>query len=76
MKTLTIPNRAYVAFRLGTSPQYLYQIETRRRMAGRHLALAIERETRSAVSRYELRPDIWPQKPAKKKTVRNVKRAS
>ena len=59
MEHLKIPNRADVAESVGTSDQYLYQIETRRRLAGRVLAIAIERATGGGVTRQHLRPDVF-----------------
>ena len=58
-KHIEIPNRSEVAKKLGTSEQYLYQIETRRRKASRLMAEAIERETGGVVSKHRLRPDLF-----------------
>lgn len=60
MEPLAIPNRAKVAEAIGTSDQYLYQIETGRRKASRLMAMAIERETAGQVTRQQLRPDLYP----------------
>lgn len=59
-KHISIPKRAEVASELETSEQYLYQIETRRRRPSRLMALAIERATAGAVTRHDLRPDLYP----------------
>lgn len=59
MNTLIIPNRAVVAEAIGTSDQYLYQIESGRRQASRLMASAIERETGGQVTRHQLRPDLF-----------------
>jgi DNA-binding transcriptional regulator YdaS (Cro superfamily) len=60
MEPFTIPNRAAVAQAIGTSDQYLYQIESRRRLASKLMAEAIERVTEGAVPRQTVRPDIFP----------------
>lgn len=58
-KHIRIPNRADVAQKVGTSEQYLYQIETGRRKAGRLMAEAIERATEGATTAKRLRPDLF-----------------
>lgn len=54
-------DRERLAAAIGSSAQYIYQIE--RRWRGRQpspkLAQAIERATGGAVTRADLRPDIW-----------------
>jgi DNA-binding transcriptional regulator YdaS (Cro superfamily) len=60
MKPIQIPSRRAVAQELGTSDQYLYQIETRRRLASKLMARAIETATGGKVTRHELRPDLYP----------------
>lgn len=52
--------RATLASDAGTSTDYLWQVATGRRRASHLLAAAIERATHGAVSRTDLRPDIWP----------------
>lgn len=44
------------------NPQYLWQVANswRGKRASPELAIAIERATKGAVTRSELRPDIWP----------------
>lgn len=64
MLPMPIPNRSKVAEEIGTSDQYLYQIETGRRRASRLMALAIERATAGAVAAHQLRPDLYPQEHA------------
>lgn len=58
-KHIDIPDRAAVAKKVGTSEQYLYQISTGRRKAGRLMAEAIERATEGATSAKKLRPDLF-----------------
>lgn len=59
MNPITIPNRAAVAAAIGTSDQYLYQIESGRRQASRLMAEAIERVTEGQVTKVQLRPDLY-----------------
>lgn len=49
----------------GTSPDYLWQIATawNGRRAGKALAILIEDRTDGAVTRYDLRPDIFGAEP-------------
>lgn len=60
--------RRRLAGAVGTSPEYLWQLATgwRGKRASRVMAIAIERETDGAVTRQDLRPDIWP--PEEKET--------
>lgn len=53
--------RRLLAEEVGSSPGYLWQIATawRGKRASRIMAIAIERATDGAVTRQELRPDIW-----------------
>lgn len=53
--------RAELAASVGTSPDYLWQIATgwRDRKASHKLARAIETATSGAVTRHDLRPDIF-----------------
>lgn len=46
----------------GANPQWLYQVaaEWRNKRASHELARRIEQATDGAVSRTDLRPDIWP----------------
>lgn len=55
-------DRERLAKAVGSSAHYIYQIETgwRGRQASPRLAQAIERATAGAVTRQDLRPDIWP----------------
>lgn len=57
--------RRMLADAAGTDPQYLWQIATgwRGKRASPALARAIERATNGAVTRYELRPDIFDAPP-------------
>lgn len=56
--------RRDLAAATNTSPDYLWQIATRRRRASTDLAQAIERYTTvngpETVSKASLRPDVWP----------------
>jgi DNA-binding transcriptional regulator YdaS (Cro superfamily) len=60
--------REALARDLGASPDYLYQIATNRRQASPALAIKIETATNGAVTRADLRPDLWGDtpKPAKR----------
>ena len=53
---------AQLADATGADPQWLYQVATawRGKRASYALAQAIERATDGAVTRQDLRPDIWP----------------
>lgn len=53
--------RRLLAEEVGTSTGYLWQMATgwRGKRASRIMAIAIERATNGAVTRQELRPDIW-----------------
>jgi DNA-binding transcriptional regulator YdaS (Cro superfamily) len=68
MKTMTLAEyiadadrRAALAKRLATSPQYLWQIATgwRDKRPSALFARKIEEATEGAVTRYELRPDVF-----------------
>jgi DNA-binding transcriptional regulator YdaS (Cro superfamily) len=54
--------RRQLADDVGTSPEYLWQMAVgwRGKRASRVMAIAIERATNGAVTRQDLRPDIWP----------------
>lgn len=54
--------RRALSEQVGTSPEYLWQLAERwrGRRPSRVMALAIERATDGAVTRQDLRPDIWP----------------
>ena len=51
--------RSELAAAVGYSPDYLWQVATGRRQASHKLARAIEGATHNAVTRFELRPDIF-----------------
>lgn len=51
--------RAELAKAVTSSPDYLWQVATDRRKASHELAKSIERATNGAVSRHDLRPDIF-----------------
>lgn len=55
-------DRQRLADLVGSSAHYIYQIETawQGRRPSPSLAMKIERATGGAVSRSDLRPDIWP----------------
>lgn len=53
------PARRQIAGQLGINEQYLYQVLTRRRQPDPELAVSIERESRGAVMRWDLRPEDW-----------------
>lgn len=57
--------RRLLADEVGTVPDYLWQIARgwRGKRASRVMALAIERATGGAVTRYDLRPDIFGEAP-------------
>lgn len=57
--SVTAFERAAVAAKCGVVDAYLYQIFTRRKMAGAALCVAIERATGGSISRKHLRPDDW-----------------
>ncbi|MBN8887555.1 MAG: helix-turn-helix domain-containing protein [Rudaea sp.] len=61
--------RNQLADAVGTSAQYLWQLSIawRGKRASKVMAQAIERETNGAVTRSDLRPDIWPELSAPKK---------
>lgn len=54
-----IPRRRKLADDVGTVPEYLWQIATGRRDASPRLAILIDEATNGAVSKAELRPDIF-----------------
>ncbi len=56
---ITAPARAEIATKCGVVDAYLYQIFTRRKMAGAALCVAIERASGGQISRKDLRPDDW-----------------
>lgn len=58
--------RLALAASIGTSPAYLWQMASgwRGRRVPAERCLAIEQATGGAVTRYELRPDIFGQAPA------------
>jgi DNA-binding transcriptional regulator YdaS (Cro superfamily) len=60
--------RQRLADQCGTTPAYLWQIATgwRSRKASFDLAKKIEAATDGAVTRYELRPDVFGEPPAKR----------
>lgn len=62
--------RRRLAETVGTSYDYLWQLATgwRGRRPSRITAFAIERATDGAVTRQELRPDIWPPDDKQKET--------
>lgn len=75
MKTMTLAEyiadadrRASLAKRLATSPQYLWQIATgwRDKRPSALFARKIEEATAGAVTRYELRPDVFGEAPEAK----------
>lgn len=51
--------RLGLADKVGRSPAYLTHVATGFRKASAALAIAIEQATDGAVSRSELRPDLW-----------------
>lgn len=51
--------RAEIASKCGVVDAYLYQIFTRRKMAGAALCVAIEQASNGEISRKVLRPDDW-----------------
>lgn len=51
---------AEIAKRAGCKPSTLYMIATGHKRPGHLLAQGIERATDGAVTRQDLRPDIWP----------------
>jgi DNA-binding transcriptional regulator YdaS (Cro superfamily) len=57
--------RKALADALGTSPDYLWQIATNwnGRQASPKLAARIEEATNGAVTRADLRPDLWSDEP-------------
>lgn len=57
--------RRLLADEVGTVPDYLWQIASgwRGKRPSRVMALAIERATNGAVTRYDLRPDIFGEAP-------------
>lgn len=61
--------RADLAQKLGTNPQYLWQIATgwRGRRASPAMAQRIEEATQGEVTKEQLRPDIWPPQAREKK---------
>jgi DNA-binding transcriptional regulator YdaS (Cro superfamily) len=64
-----VNSRRELARALGKSPDYLYQVATERRQASPLLAIEIEGATKGAVSRHDLRPDIFgtaPSRPQKR----------
>lgn len=56
---VTASERAAIAAKCGVVDAYLYQIFTRRKMAGAALCVAIERATGGRISRKHLRPEDW-----------------
>lgn len=56
---VTASERAAIAAKCGVVDAYLYQIFTRRKMAGAALCVAIERATGGSISRKHLRPEDW-----------------
>lgn len=51
--------RSKLARAIAASPDYLYQVATNRRQASPVLAFKIEQATNGAVTRADLRPDIF-----------------
>lgn len=51
--------RAEIASKCGVVDAYLYQIFTRRKMAGAALCVAIEQASNGEITRKVLRPDDW-----------------
>ncbi len=54
-----IPRRKALAGATDSSPDYLYQIATNRRVAGPQLAKKIHAVTFGVVDKASLRPDLW-----------------
>lgn len=59
---------------VGASPLWLYQVSIcwRGKRASKALALSIERATEGAVSKSDLRPDIWPPEPTQQPATQKV----
>lgn len=57
--TCSAKRRADIAMLCGVVDAYLYQIFTRRKMAGAALCVAIERASGGQISRKDLRPEDW-----------------
>lgn len=51
--------RKALALQVGTSVNYLYQLAGGHRQASPELAKKIEEATEGAITKQELRPDIW-----------------
>ena len=56
---ITVNDRREIAARCEIEEQYLYQILSRRRTCSPELCVRIERESKGAVMRRDLRPDDW-----------------
>lgn len=56
----TIDDKILFAKRCQRNQKYLYLVELGHKRASPELALVIEKETNGHVSRYDMRPDIYP----------------
>lgn len=57
--TLTAPERAAIAEKVGVSDPYLYQCMTGRKAMKPEEAVRVERESAGVLRRWHLRPDDW-----------------
>lgn len=57
--SIDIPTRRALAEKCGIGDDYLYQVLTGRRICSPELCVALEQQSKGAVTRQELRPSDW-----------------